>query len=209
MTCAGRDWVKRLLGAFIVPLLLALGCTPAEDVHPPVVTEGAATEAAPAAVVGPGWTGLTQPEEIIEARRVLMRDAERLMKPIDAFSIGVPTDAGTLRSGAVTLEAMLLALPHLFPPTTNLFDSTVRESPTIALPAIWDRFTAFQTFAASAESAAAALAVAEDGEPLLGASKRLRATCDTCHRAFTKPYTPPVVTDEDLNFDFESALPPN
>ena len=109
---------------------------------------------------------------------------------------------------ARTLEPMLLALPHLFPPTTNLFDPTTREPPTIALPTIWSRFAAFQTFAESAERAAAALAVAEDGQPLREASARLRAACDTCHRAFTKPYTPPVVTDEDLNFDFESALPP-
>jgi cytochrome c556 len=210
MEPAGEPWVKRLLATLVVPLLLTLGCTPADDAQPPAATTAvAAADAQPPAVAGPGWTGLTQPEEVIEARRVLMIDAERLMKPIDSFSVGAPADAAALRSAAVTLEAMLLALPHLFPPTTNLFETTGREPPTIALPAIWDRFAAFQTFAASAEGAAAALAVAEDGEPLLAASKRLRATCDTCHRAFTKPYTPPVVTDEDLNFDFESALPPN
>jgi cytochrome c556 len=210
MEPAGERWVKRLLSALALPLLLTLGCTPADDAQPPAATTAiAATDAQPPAVAGPGWTGLTQPEEIIEARRVLMRDAERLMKPIDSFSVGAPADPAVLRSAAATLEAMLLALPHLFPPTTNLFETTGREPPTIALPAIWDRFAAFQTFAASAEGAAAALAVAADGEPLLAASKRLRATCDTCHRAFTKPYTPPVVTDEDRNFDFESALPPN
>jgi cytochrome c556 len=207
---AGEIWVKRLLSALIVPMLLTLGCTPpADDAQPPVTTAAAASDAEPPAVAGPGWTGLAQPEEVIEARRVLMRDAERLMKPIDSFSVGAAADPAALRSAAVTLEAMLLALPHLFPPTTNLFETTGREPPTIALPAIWDRFAAFQTFAASSEGAAAALAVAADGEPLLAASKRLRTTCDTCHRAFTKPYTPPVVTDEDRNFDFESALPPN
>lgn len=201
--------MKRLLGALVVLLLSTLGCTPAADTQPPAATAVVATDAQPPAIAGPGWTGLTQPEEVIEARRVLMRDAERLMKPIDSFSIGAPADPDALRSAAVTLESQLLALPHLFPPTTNLFNSSARDSPTIALPAIWDRFAAFQTFAGSAESAAAALAVAADGEPLRAASARLRATCDTCHRAFTKPYTPPVVTEEDLNFDFESALPQN
>jgi hypothetical protein len=37
----------------------------------------------------------------------------------------------------------------------------------------------------------------------------LRASCDACHAGFMKPYTPPQVTDDDINFDFESALPKN
>jgi hypothetical protein len=37
----------------------------------------------------------------------------------------------------------------------------------------------------------------------------MRAACDTCHAAFMKAYTPPQVTDEDRNFDFDSVLPPN
>ena len=36
----------------------------------------------------PGWTGVTEPGEVIEARRVLMTEAERLMKPIDSFIVG-------------------------------------------------------------------------------------------------------------------------
>lgn len=186
--------------------MLVMGCTPGDDAPPPAAAPPPAQPQA-AAVDGPGWTGLTEPGEIIEARRLLMMETERLMKPIDSYSIGQPGDPAALRSAATTLEPMLLALPHLFPPTTNLFDPDVREPPTIALPTIWTRFAAFKTFAESAERAAAAAAVAGDGEPLRQASARLRAACDTCHRAFTKPYTPPVVTDEDRNFDFESALP--
>jgi hypothetical protein len=37
----------------------------------------------------------------------------------------------------------------------------------------------------------------------------MRSACDTCHAGFMKPYVPPQVTDEDRNFDFESALPDN
>ena len=157
----------------------------------------------------PGWTGLTDPGEVIEARRVLMIEAERLMKPIDSFSIGGPGDPAALRSAAVTLESLLLAAPHLFPPTTNLFDPQLHDPPTTALPTIWDRFAAFETFAGAAERAAAALATAKDGEPLRAASARLRASCDACHAGFMKPYTPPQVSDEDFNFDFDSVLPKN
>lgn len=202
--------MKPFLAVCIASLLLAAGCVPDREVQAPVAAD--VPEEAPAAnapVAGPGWTGLTVPGEIIEARRVLMTEAERLMKPIDSFSIGQPADPAALRSAAVTLEALLLSVPHLFPPTTNLFDPQAHDPPTTALPTIWDRFAAFETFAGSAERAAAALAAAEDGEPLRAASARLRASCDACHAGFMKPYTPPVVTDEDVNFDFDSVLPKN
>jgi cytochrome c556 len=202
--------MTRTLGVAAVGLVLAVAvaCTPADEPPPRVdAPPPPASETHAAALEGPGWTGLTDPGEVIEARRLLMSEAERLMKPIDEYSIGLPGDPVALRSAATTLEPLLLALPHLFPPTTNLFDPAAHDPPTTALPAIWQRFAAFETFAGSAERAAAALATADDGEPLRAASARMRAACDTCHAAFMKPYTPPQVTDEDRNFDFESALP--
>jgi cytochrome c556 len=192
---------------FVALLPLAVvACSPPPTAEP-------APPAAPQADTAPrgsepGWTGLTAPEEVIEARRVLMTETERLMKPVDGFIVGEPADATLLRESAAAIEAMLLALPHLFPPTTNLFDPAQLDPPTVALPTIWQRFAAFETFAESAEGAAAALATAEDGEALRAASERLRAACDRCHAAFMKPYTPPVVTEEDLSFDFEAVLPP-
>jgi cytochrome c556 len=171
----------------------------------PAAPESGAT-AAPGAE--PGWTGITEPMEVIEARRALMTEVETLMKPVDSFIVGEPADGAALRANAATIEPMLLALPHLFPPTTNLFDPAAHDPPTTALPTVWQRFPAFLTFAESAERAAAALAKSEDGEPLREASTRLRASCDACHASFMKPYTPPVVTEEDKEFDFDSVLPP-
>jgi cytochrome c556 len=202
-----RPMTRMLVAVGVV--LAAAGCSPADEAPPPADTTAPTSETPPVALEGPGWTGLTEPGEVIEARRLLMVEAERLMKPIDEFSIGQPGDPAALRSAATTLEPLLLALPHLFPPTTNLFDPAAHDPPTVALPTIWQRFAAFQTFAESAERAAAALAAADDGEPLRAASARLRAACDTCHAAFMKPYTPPVVTDQDRDFDFESVLPNN
>jgi cytochrome c556 len=161
----------------------------------------------PAPTEGAGWTGVTEPEEVIEARRVLMIELERQMNPIDRFTLGEPADLAALKSAAVTMEALLLAFPHLFPPTTDRFDPTVRESPTIALPEIWRDFDSFLTMAGAAEAAVAAIASADGAEALRAAGRNLRATCDTCHARFTRPYTPPKVTEEDLNFDFEAVLP--
>jgi cytochrome c556 len=155
---------------------------------------------------GEGWTGITEPEEVIEARRVLMIEIERQMKPIDAFTVGGQADVAALKSAAAAIEPMLLAFPHLFPPTTNLYDPSVLEPSTIALPAIWQDFATFRTLAEAAEAAAAATAAAEGAEPLRTAARNLRASCDACHTLFTEPYTPPQVTREDLEFDFDSVF---
>ena len=167
-----------------------------------------ASASAPIPGTDASWTGVTEPEEVIEARRALMDQAENLMKPIDSFTVGEPSDAKVMRANAETIGAMLHAVPHLFPPTTNRFDPDAHDPPTLALPAIWERFAAFETFAENAQRMAAALEMSEDGEPLRAASVQLRAACDACHAGFMKPYTPPVITDEDRNFDFDSVLPP-
>jgi cytochrome c556 len=161
----------------------------------------------PAASVASEAAGATDALEVIEARRILMLEAQRQMATIDNYILGMPADAATLKSEAQTIEALLLVLPHLFPPDTNLFDPATRESPTIALPAVWENFAAFAAMGVASETAAARLLAADGAEPLREAARALRASCDACHAAFMKPYVPPQVTDEDRNFDFEPFLP--
>jgi cytochrome c556 len=156
---------------------------------------------------GAGWTGMTEPEELIEARRVLMIEVERQMIPIDRFTVGEPADLAALKSAAETLEAMLLAFPHLFPPTTNLYDPAELEPPTRALPEIWQDFDSFRTLAEAAETAAGSMAAADGADALRTAGLNLRATCDACHAQFARPYASPKVTEEDLEFDFDAVLP--
>ena len=195
-----------LVSALTAVLVAACSGGPAPEGSQPVAVSPPGT--APAPDTDPSWTGVVEPEELIEARRALMDRAEDLMKPIDSFTVGEPADPKELRANAETIGAMLLAVPHLFPPTTNRFDPEAHDPPTLALPTIWQRFAAFETFAENAQRMAAALEMSEDGEPLRAASVQLRAACDACHAGFMKPYTPPVVTDEDKNFDFDSVLPP-
>lgn len=193
--------------AWALPAVFVAACS-----GPPAAAPQADVASSPASAPIPGtdpsWTGVTKPEELIEARRALMDQAENLMKPIDSFTVGEPSDAKLMRANAQTIGAMLHAVPHLFPPTTNRFDPDAHDPPTLALPAIWERFAVFETFAENAQRMAAALEMSEDGEPLRAASVQLRAACDACHAGFMKPYTPPVITDEDKNFDFDSVLPP-
>src|SRR5512143_753761 len=86
---------------------------------------GVAHAADPAPTAGPGWTGVTRPQDVIAARQELMEHAEILMEPIDTITVKEVTNEDQLRTNATAIEAMLGALPHLFPPTTNLYDPKV------------------------------------------------------------------------------------
>ena len=155
---------------------------------------------------GPGWTGATNPKDVITARQELMEHIEILMEPIDTIQVKPVGDAAKLHVAAETISAMLLAVPHLFPPTTNLYDPKAAIPATLALPAIWRDFGSFYGLAAAASSAAQAMAETQGDAPLRAASLRLRASCDACHALYLRPYAPPKVLDSDYKFDFESAL---
>ncbi|HTT02996.1 MAG TPA: cytochrome c [Steroidobacteraceae bacterium] len=172
-----------------------------------VTTSAALAHAAdPAAGQGPGWTGITNPKDVINARQELMEHIEILMEPIDTLQVKDTQDPDKVRAAAETISAMLLAVPHLFPPTTNLYDAKVQMPATLALPAIWKDFATFYQLAAAASSAAEVMANAHGLGPMRNASLRLRASCDACHALFLRPYAPPKVLDSDYKFDFDSAL---
>jgi len=167
---------------------------------------GAALAADPAPRDGPGWTGLTQPQKIIEAREALMVEIERIMRPLDSYTIGEPADPEDLRSIAQTVSQMLLAVPHLFPPTTNLFDAKAQTPKTLALPPIWQSFAAFEKMAEAAEAQAERVAKMKTPDELKAGALALRASCDACHAVYLRPYVPSTVEQSDLNFDFDSVL---
>jgi cytochrome c556 len=154
---------------------------------------------------GPGWTGLTNPKDMIEAREGLMLTAERLMEPIDDLEVA-PQDPDVVRAAARNVAALMLAVPHLFPPTTNLYDPAATIPETLALPAIWQSFPSFYQLARAAAAEAKKLSETRDPEELHEGGEALRNTCDACHAPYLRPYVPSKVTEEDLNFDFDSVL---
>jgi cytochrome c556 len=165
----------------------------------------AATPAA-AGLQGPGWTGLTQPRDVITARQELMEHIEELMEPIDTIQVKPVRDVERLHQNAEVIGSMLLAFPHLFPPTTNLYDPKVEQPVTLALPAVWKDFPAFQKWAANAVKAAEVMSKAQGSAALKSASLKLRQSCDACHAVNLRRYVPPRVLDSDLKFDFDKAL---
>jgi cytochrome c556 len=170
------------------------------------VALGVAFAADPVPKAGPGWTGLTEPEELIEAREALMVEMERIMRPLDSYTIGEPANPEDLRSIAQTVSQMMLAIPHLFPPTTNLYDPNVPIPKTLALPPIWKNWAAFEKFAEASHEQAEKVAKMQTPDELKAGALALRATCDACHAGFLRPYVPAKVEQSDLDFDFDSAL---
>ena len=159
-----------------------------------------------AADSGPGWTGVTNPKDVIKARQELMEHIEILMEPIDTLQVKDGENPAVLHANAEVISAMLQALPHLFPPTTDLYDPKVEQPKTLALPTIWKDFGTFYQLASVAAKAAEAMAEANGKEPLRTASRNLRASCDACHAEFLRRYVGPKVRDSDYQFDFDSAL---
>jgi cytochrome c556 len=155
---------------------------------------------------GQGWTGVTNPEDVIAARQALMAEMERLMEPIDSFTVGEPEDPEELASAAATIAQMLLATPHLFPPTTDLYDPAAETPPTIALPAIWQNFSTFYTLANAAAASAKSLAGAKSPDALRAGGTALRASCDACHAPFLRAYQPSKPSEEDASFDFDKVF---
>lgn len=192
--------MKTTLLALAAFLLTACG----GGTPPPAGVSGSTAFTLP---TGPGWTAVTRPEEIIHARFELMAHVEELMPPIDAITAGEKQEPEVLKQNAEVIGAMLGALPHLFPPNTNLFVPGIADPKTLALPAIWEDFDGFLALAESAEQAAARMAEAQTDETRIAASLALRATCDACHAKHLRPYTPPRVQESDRNFDFDAALP--
>src|SRR5215468_10054158 len=81
----------------------------------------------------PGWTGLSKPLDVIHARGELMSHMEMLMEPIDTITAQTTPvrNVEQLHQNAEMVSAMLTILPHLFPPTTNLYDPKNTTPPTI------------------------------------------------------------------------------
>ncbi len=82
---------------------------------------------------GSGLDGSHPPKDVITARQELMEHIEELMEPIDTIQVRDTNDLDTLRHNGEVISAMLLALPHLFPPTTNLYDPKAQQPETLAL----------------------------------------------------------------------------
>jgi hypothetical protein len=135
-----------------------------------------------------------------------MEHMELLMESIDTIQVEPVRNVEELHMHAEAIGAMLLAVPHLFPPTTNIYNPAGPEFPTLALPKIWQQFDTFYGLAMSASAVAEQMAEASDDAALRAASLKLRASCDACHKLYQRPFMESKPGPEDYQFDFDSAI---
>lgn len=182
--------------AALVTVLLTHGVAAQHDARPDSVHEQ------------PGWTGVSHPEDVISTRRLLMDELQQLIRPIDAYAAGEPAEAEQLREAARSIAAIMAAVPHLYPPTTDRYDAGAEVPDTLALPAIWQDFDTFYRLATASVAAADAL-FATDSGATRQAAVTLRASCDACHALYLRPWEPAGVSSEDLEFDFDAIFAPD
>ena len=148
-----------------------------------------------ATIVGTSYTALGQdqsaspPRDIIFARKTLMAVIADNMQEIEAMTGSGKIDLARGRANANSISAMLLAFPHLFPPSTNTWVPNAPRDPavdTFADPSLWKEFTFFYKEVQASSKYAYNASRAQTEAEFKKQAADLRLTCDTCHATFQK-----------------------
>src|SRR5215470_1814351 len=133
--------------------------------------------------------GATPPKETIFARKILMDSISQNMDDLEANAGSAKVDLAEGRSHADIISVMLMAFPHLFPPTTNEWKPNVDRDPgtdTFAAPEIWTGFADFYQRARDAADIAFKTSRAETEPAFKDLVAQLRRACDSCHAIYVK-----------------------
>src|SRR5215470_15618264 len=142
----------------------------------------------------PGLTGTDRPDEVVQARQLVMDGIETEMGVIELALEGKAPDLGDLKARADRISTLLTAFPHLFPPQTKPgVSADGSPSLTTATLAIWQNFDAFYGIAKNAATAAYDASQAGTADQFREHTKKLRGGCDGCHAQYMKvePPSPP------------------
>jgi cytochrome c556 len=131
--------------------------------------------------------GLDRAADAILARKALgdtFCDKMDLIEKAARSGAHIP---GAARDAADTVSVLLLAFPHLFPPTSNRWTPDGDVDPvagTMASPEIWSDFPDFYRRAKDASRIALALSRATTDEEFRTLTMDLRVACDSCHALY-------------------------
>jgi len=129
-------------------------------------------------------------KDTIFARKILMGSIDTSMDEIETML--APEGKLNLADGtehADTISIMLMAIPHLFPASTNQWKPNVDRDPatdTYAAPALWTNFADFYQRAAEASKTALDAARARRPDEFRARIGDLRAQCNACHALYQK-----------------------
>ena len=130
------------------------------------------------------------PKATIFARKILMDTIDHNMDALEEMvRSGEPIDFADSSEHADTISVMLMAFPHLFPPSTNQWRPNAERDPgrdTIASPDVWTNFADFYQQAAAASKIAYAASKAKQDGDFKKSMASLRTACDSCHAVYLK-----------------------
>jgi cytochrome c556 len=127
------------------------------------------------------------PQEVITARKTLMNSIGTNMYVIDGMLETGKIDLVSGRANAESISAMLMAFPHLFPNSTNLWHANAGRDPatdTLADTAVWESRSFFYKEAMAASKYAFDSSRAQNVADFSKSARDLRQTCDGCHSTY-------------------------
>ncbi len=124
-------------------------------------------------------------KDTIFARKVTMGEIDMNMDEIETM---LAPEGKLLLSDAEehaeVISTLLMAFPHLFPPSTNQWKQGAERDPatdTFANPAIWSNFSDFYKRASEASKIAWTASRAKKPDEFRTQIKELRLRCNACH----------------------------
>jgi cytochrome c556 len=156
-------------------------------------TLGAAVLVAGALGLGSGALGQSNgaapPKETIFARKILMDSINENMDDLEAMIAQGKIDLNEGKPHSNLVSVMLMAFPHLFPPTTNDWKPGGNRDPgtdTFAAPEVWTNFADFYKRSKEASDLAYKASRAETEAAFKDQIEKLRVACNGCHAAYLK-----------------------
>jgi cytochrome c556 len=130
------------------------------------------------------------PKDTIFARKILMGavdmnmdEVETMLAPEGKF------DHVEAREHLDIISVLLMAFPHMFPASTNLWREGVERDPaldTFASPDLWTSFADFYQGAADASKLAFEASRARRAQDFRAQVAELRSACNSCHAKYLK-----------------------
>jgi cytochrome c556 len=128
-------------------------------------------------------------KDVIFARKTLMSTASDNFDQIEAMIATGKLDIADAHEHADTISVMMMAYPHLFPPSSNQWKPNADLDPgtdTFASPDVWSKFPDFYQRAAAASKTAYDMSRADKADDLKARAKELRVMCNACHELYLK-----------------------
>jgi cytochrome c556 len=126
-------------------------------------------------------------KDVIFARKALKDVICDKMAEIERMIALGRIDLDDVHARADAISVMLMAFPHLFPPSSNQWKPDADQDPataTLASPELWTQFPDFYRQAAAASKAAFDLSRAGTIDDVKTRARELRIDCDTCHALY-------------------------